>query len=339
MWAAPGYPAWGCRQSRTPIHKGTHSPTRPPFPLALGRCLGAHPRLATRGCIGPGAAGGAAALTGHQLPSLALRGDEGSERAAGRHPKTAPTPHTPACPEASLWDQHSPRREGAAKPPPPGAAQGPCPTPGGPAPGCAGRRPRRPLRWEKGLGLSPGGGRGAAHAWSRLPPRWGPRWQGAGFGEKRRRPVSLRGGVYAPLLPPPAVTSTPRPRRLSLPLPIPLPPRSPSKEAPLLPPQRRAPPLSPGPHTHALPGRGRTARSCSPYFMPFKAPSRSLLSCLRMTHFLPFPPFGPGLRPSSRPWALLPPPGPGAAPARPGRGTRTPATGASSAPCLFSFPP
>lgn len=140
-------------------------------------------------------------------PSLALRGGEGSERATGRHPKTAPTLHSPACLPGGPGQPEEgggckgllpPRRPGT---PVPHRAGGPG---AGPAPGCAETRPGQPLWWEKGAG---------AVAWGQPwgsprvepPPRGGPRWQGADCGEKRRSPGWLRGGVYAALLPPSSV--------------------------------------------------------------------------------------------------------------------------------------
>lgn len=148
------------------------------------------------------------------------------------------------------------------------------------------------------LGVAVGGPR------VKPPPRGGPRWPGAGCGEKRKRPGWLR--VYAPVLPPPM--STPRPR-LSLPLPTPFPaPKPPKRKPPCCPPSAEPRWVLPNTHTHALPGRGQPIRSCSPYFMPFKAPSRSLPFVLAADDpFPPFPPlFGPGLRPTLP--SLRPPP-------------------------------
>lgn len=224
----------------------------------------------------------------------------------------------------------------------------------GPACGCAAMQLSG---GSKGLVLSPGGSRGASHAWSHRPVgaamarRWlrGDAGRPSGlWGGRDSSSIHLRRRVHptseaafpapCPFL---SCPDTPETKASLLLPPLPL---SCSAETLWFPP-RHTDTHTP---TLALPSPGQPIRSCSPYFMPFKPRSRSLLSWLRMTHFLPFPPYSaPASVPTSRPLRL-----PSGRPAREppraallrcslraaglggGRGT-----GALSAPCLFSFPP
>lgn len=283
-------------------------------------------------------------------PSLALRGSEGSE---GRRADTPKSPHspTPCLPAKCLsGSQYSPRREGAAKPSSRRGGRGSLPLT---APVGSAQDPNRGAQrrgrgsfcgGKKGLGLSPGGSRGAAHAWSRLP---------VGSCDGKALAAGRSGGGLAGYVGEFLLFSS-RPQHshvhptsdaafpaLTRPLSC---PEAPQTKAFLLPP----PALSPAgfPLTS-------TPRAAGSRFAPF---FHALQGTEPLSFVLaaddPFPPFSPPSAPASvppsRPSALLSAARPGSrtAPdcAQRGRrpeegGTRRRGTGASSAPCLFSFPP
>lgn len=157
MWAAPEHQEWGCRQSRTQYcsRTGAHRARPAPLFFSLGSLPRCRPATGTRRVPKPLGLRVCCSLQRDisSSPSLGLRGSEGSEGAAGRHPKTTPIPQTPPCQpgERLSGSQHSPTREGAAKPSSPRADPGSRPLTG-PEPGGTETRPRQLLRREKGAG-------------------------------------------------------------------------------------------------------------------------------------------------------------------------------------------
>lgn len=252
-------------------------------------------------------------LTGLQPQPTIWR--EGSGRRTDS-PKTVSAPQTTAR-LADALQAAIPTRGGCKAPLPPGLPGAPHRA-GGPSEGPGLGAQRRGYCGFCGererMGLSPGGSRGAPHAWSRLPV--GGR-NGKALAEGKSEEAWLvmgelffshpHGGRFHPTsaaafpAPYPFLSCPEAPETKTSYLTLPA-STSCSTEP------RWSPPNTPT-HTHDLPDSVQPTRSRSPYFVPFEPPSISLLSCLRMTHFLPFPLFpalAPALVPPSSPSTLLP---------------------------------